>query len=177
MVIKFFLCIVAIVLTGIASWFALWCANIINYIFSIPLESVIVDILVDDSSDFMQFVYYAISTGIAYCGIFMLCFDYVYNRICCIIDDFYLIEFLILTLLVVLIIMICDPRLGSYLPNVLTDTIRNDCNFFVLGPISWEKLDFTGSKVPTMQYLVFDVAVVIAGLLSRILRMDVRCCE
>lgn len=82
MVIKFFLCLVAIVLTGIASWFALWCANIINYIFSIPLESVIVDILVEDSSDFIQFVYYAISTGIAYCGIFMLCFDYVYNRIC-----------------------------------------------------------------------------------------------
>lgn len=41
-----------------------------------------------------------------------------------IIDEYYLIEFLILTLLVVLIIMVCDPRLGSYLPNVLTDTIK-----------------------------------------------------
>lgn len=170
MILKFLLCIVALMLTGVASWFALWIANVVIYILSLPFSSLITDVIVEHSSDFVQFVYYAITTGILYLGVFGLCFDHIYNRICCVIDEYYILEFLLLIILVIFIIMICDPRLNSYLPNGLIDIIKNQCHYYLLGQISWGNLDLSGSYVPAMQYLVFDIAVVIAGLLSRILR-------
>ena len=170
MILKFLLCIVALMLTGVASWLALWFANVVIYIMSLPFSSLITDVIVEHSSDFVQFVYYAITTGIAYWGVFMLCFDHIYNRICCVIDEYYLLEFLLLIILIVFIIMICDPRLNSYLPDGLLNIIKNEFHYNLLGQISWGNLDLSGSYVPAIQYTVFDIAVVIAGLFSRMLR-------
>ena len=176
MILKFLLCIVALMLTGVASWFALWLANVLIYILSLPFSSLITDIIVEHSSDFVQFVYYAITTGILYWGIWGLCFDQIYNRICCVIDEYYIMEFILLIILIIFIIMICDPRLNSYLPDGLLNIIKNECHYNLLGQISWENLDLSGSYVPAIQYTVFDIAVVIAGLFSRILRTQMTDC-
>lgn len=175
MIIKFILCLVALALTGIASWFALWFANVLIYILSLPFSSLITDVIIEHSSGFVQFVYYAITTGLAYWGVFLLCFDRIYNRICCVIDELYLLEFILLIILVIFIIMICDPRLNPYLPDDLIDIIKNECNYYLLGQVSWGNLDLTGNHVPTIQYTVFDIAIVIAGLFSRLIRSDVEC--
>ena len=47
MILKFLLCIVALMLTGVASWFALWLANVVIYILSLPFSSLITDVIVE----------------------------------------------------------------------------------------------------------------------------------
>lgn len=168
---KLFLCLGAFVLTGIASWLALWCANIFNYMLSLPFS--IVDIIVENSNDFIRFIYFAITTGIAYFFCYMICFEVVYGGVCNINDDYEWLDSLVLIILAICIIFVCDPRLHSNLSPALVDLInycKEEYNYNILGVVSWDNLDFSGDKIPAVQYKVFDIAVALAALFKVFIR-------
>ena len=171
MIIKLFVCLLAFVLTGIGSWLALWCANIFNYLISLPFS--IIDVIAENSNDFIRFIYLAITTGIAYFFCFLMCFDMIYGRVCEIIDDYEWLDFLLLVLLAIFIIVVCDPRLHSDLSPTFTNLIHHvqeEYNYNILGTVDWDRLDFSGDRVPAMQYTIFDIAVGLAAVCGMIIK-------
>lgn len=162
---KIAVCIVAFIATSIVSWFALWSANIIIYIMSLPIS--VIDIIVNHTSDFIQFIYLIITIGLFYFSCYSMCYNYIFNKICNIVDDYYWLDSLVLLILTTSIIAICDSRLHSDLPFVFKDIInkfQTEYNYFILGTVSWDKLDFSGNRVSDMQYTIFDISVILAAI-------------
>lgn len=71
-------------------------------------------------------------------------------------------------LLTLVVIMIYDPRIASYLPAFLERWIhflQNNWNFHLVGSFSWANFDFSGKVSDPFYYTVFDWGIGLTYLL------------
>lgn len=161
---KLIICVISFVLTGLASWLALWGANIINYVISLPIS--FLGIVLSESSGLIEFIYLAITTGIAYFIVFLFLFSNSIKISEDINDEHLWLGRIFIILLALCVILFCDPRIVVPIEtiNEIIALAKNEYNYYILGTVDWGNLDFSGDKIPLMQYTIFDIAVSIAGL-------------
>lgn len=166
--------LLALLLCAACTWLALWAANVVNYLFSLPISfsDAIIEELVE--SKIIKFIYVFITTGIAYFVTFFYLFKIAFNQ-SYVIWDSPILGRICLGLIILSVIIICDVRIHSYLPYFcvnIVEYIQTEWNYIILSPVNWSDLDFSGKNISDMQYTVFDVAVAISGLIVLIDDLD-----
>ena len=148
----------------VASWLAIWGANIFLFILSLPLS--LIDVIFIESGWFVCFLYYAIKTGFVYWGATFVCFHKGYRLIN---QEHHLLDFVMLPLLAFLVISFSDPNVANSLPGFMMTAqnwLHESCNYYLMGGMDWA--NFCIGDVPDMQYIVFDIAVGIAAIFTLI---------
>ncbi len=144
----------------LGAWLAVWVSNILIYILSLPLD-LFVPLLLEDAPDIVNFIYYAITTGIIY---FLTLLYFIMQTYRCVNKGVHWFDALMLLFLAFVIIVICDHRVAECLHPMLYDFsmwASEELNFYVISGVDWLDVDFSGDKIHPMQYNVFDIAVVL----------------
>lgn len=165
---KYTTALLALLFSLLASWLAIWGANIFIYILSLPFS--LFGMALEDSgvfeSGFIGFLYYAIKTGIIYFITFSFVFYKIYRSVS---EGYHWFDALMLALAAFLIISFCDPDVTAILPDFMIDFqcwLHESCNYHLIAGVNWGDFDFSGGYVSDMQYLVFDVAVILAAIMG-----------
>jgi hypothetical protein len=68
--------LLALLLCAACTWLALWAANVVNYLISLPIS--VLDVIIEElvESKIIKFIYVFITTGIAYFATF-----FIYSRL------------------------------------------------------------------------------------------------
>ena len=161
---KFTSSFIGFLLAFVVSWVAIWGANIFLYILSLPFS--FVDMLFEESFGIVSFLYYAVKTGIVY----FVAFAYVYYKVYrSVSEGHHWLDALMLALSAFLIISFCDPNVTTILPDFMIDFqcwLDESCNYHLIAGVNWSDFDFSGDNIPKMQYIVFDVAVILAAIMG-----------
>jgi hypothetical protein len=171
MITRFFIVLWTLVWCSVATFFALWSANIINYILSIPIGAVglVLEALVSEAHEVWQFVYLFITFGLVYLVIFSVLFCFAFRHDGLIMDECPKLGYIILFLLMFVVIVLCDIRVDLYMPEFCLNVIefnREEWNYFILAPIDWYHEDLSGQNVTSMHYNVIDTSITLSGIIA-----------
>lgn len=76
---------------------------------------------------------------------------------------------LIAGILVIMVIMIYDPRIAPHMPGLLQQGLlylQNNWNFHLVGAFSWANFDFSGKVSDPFYFTVFDCGLVVSYFLG-----------
>ena len=182
---KYFLGILASVWTliyGLAlAWLALWAASLINYLLSLLIGWVglIFDGIASAVGGVVEYIHIFITMGWSYLIIYYILFSFM-SRDDSTLDDALFecssklskaIPYMIVFLVMIFMIAVCDTRIDQFMPDKIVaglEFLRHDCGTFILPPVDWSELDFSGQNLISKQCDVFDVSICIAGMASLI---------
>ena len=165
------------IIYGIAlAWLALWGANIINYILSVPMGwiGMIIECASHNLGGVVEYIGLLITMGPALMLIFYHLFKFIYrynspleNALEDCPSASKIISYIIVFLIMILLIAVCDTRIDQIMPDNIVaglEFLRNNCNTFILAPVSWAELDFSGQVLNANHYNVFDTSICVAGV-------------